>query len=100
MTYKWCFFGLIYFRWKKGSRLFQTMAIKEVPNFQEHYEHLMDKSMLEIYKLYFDTEMEDLFINSTESYARMKNDQSFTLSKDQLWDFLSIISISTFNMRP
>ena len=62
--------------------------------------YLMDKSILEIFNLYRDNEIGRLIINSTQNYASQKFDQSFLLSKDQLWDFLVITIMAPFNIRP
>ena len=40
-------------------------------------------------------------IELSEKYAREhKNDPTFVLSRDELWDFIMIITISCYNMRP
>ena len=52
-----------------------------------------------MFKSYFDNEVEEFIVNSTQNYNRQENDHSFVLSKDQLWDFLVITIISSFNIR-
>ena len=80
-------------RWMKGCQTFQGMVDENLP--------FAIKSMLEIFKLYFDTDIEQLFIECTEKYGREhKNDPTFVLTRDQLWDVIVIIIISCFNIRP
>ena len=52
-----------------------------------------------MFKSYFDNEVEEFIVNSTQNYNRQENDHSFVLSKDQLWDFFVITIISSFNIR-
>ena len=65
-------------RWKKGCRTFDPM-----PGFDEDlslphlYPELIDKSILEVYKLFFDEEVVDVFVTYTKLYAAQKNKASF-----------------------
>ena len=88
-------------RWMKGCQTFQGMADENLPLLEDEYPELAIKSMLEIFKLYFDTDIEQLFVECTERYGREhKNDPTFVLTRDQLWDFIVIIIISCYNIRP
>ena len=88
-------------RWMKGCQTFQGMPDENFPLLEDEYPELAIKSMLEIFKLYFDTDIEQLFIECIEKYGREhKNDPTFVLTRDQLWDFIVIIIISCYNIRP
>ena len=80
---------------------FQSMADEFLPFIENQHPELITLSMLDIYKLYFDEEIEQIFIKLTEKYAREhKNDPTFVLSRDELWDFIVMITISCYNTRP
>ena len=61
----------------------------------------MDLNELELYKLFFDRKVEQLFLDCTNKYAlAQKNDPSFSMNTEDLWDFFTIITFSSDNLRP
>ena len=87
------------FRWKKGARNFQSMCFENLPPLGELFGELIDKTVLEIYQLFFDKDVEQLFIQFSEIYAQQKNLNDFKLAKADLWDFFTVVTIS-YNLRP
>ena len=58
----------------------------------EEFLHLVDLNELELYKMFFDREVEQLFLDCTNKYALIQNDPSFSMNTEDLWDFLTIIT--------
>ena len=72
----------------------------EISNVVEAFGDLV-KTELELYKLFFDEEVEQLFIEQTKKYAAtQKNDTNFKMDRTNLWDFLTIMTFSAYNTRP
>ena len=44
--------------------------------------------------------MEELFLESSIQYAKQKNDQTFEMNQTDLWDFVTIMTVSSYNVRP
>ena len=88
--------------WREGDRVFEDDWIgeKRYSNVIEDFPQLLDMSELELYKLFFDDEIEQLFVECSKRYATQKNDQSFTFDTPDLWDFFNIIALSSHNTRP
>ena len=61
---------------------------------------LTDNKIAEIYELFFDKDVEELFIQFSERYAHQKNLHNFKLTKEDLWDFFTVIMISSYNLHP
>ena len=60
-----------------------------------------DLNELELYNLFLDREVEQLFLDSTNKYAlTQKNDPSFSMNTEDLGDFFTIINFSSYNLRP
>ena len=73
----------------------------EIVFLQDQYPDFASKSPLNIYKLFFDEEIEQLIIDRTLKYAReVHNDHEFVFERDDLWKFMIIITISSYNERP
>ena len=53
-----------------------------------------------LYKMYFDDDIEEQFVRYCNLYARQKNDHKFSLRKQDLWDLMTIITISSYKVRP
>ena len=88
--------------WGSSDKKFVEMQRRPAMScLQDQYPDLASKSPLEIYKLFFDREIEDLIIHHTMKYAReVHNDHEFVFERDDLWKFLIIIPISSYNERP
>ena len=66
----------------------------------EEFPHLVDLNELELYKLFFDKEVKELFLDCTNKYAlAQKNDPSFPMNTEDLWDFFTIITFASYNLR-
>ena len=110
-----------FFRWRSGTRTFQAMESEELPLLVEKFltkmvlncikcilmtilveshDEILDKNSFELYKMYFDDDIEELFVRYSNLCARQKNDHDFSLTKTDLWDFMTIMTISSYNMRP
>ena len=57
-------------------------------------------SKLDLFKLYFDAEVDELFLDSSMQYAKQKNDQTFEIDRTDLWDFITNMTVSSYNVRP
>ena len=55
---------------------------------------------LELYKLFFDEDIEALFIDSSVMYATQKNDPAFSMHTQDLWGLLTILTLSSYSTRP
>eukprot|EP00112_Aurelia_sp_Birch-Aquarium-sp1_P019240 Seg472.1 transcript_id=Seg472.1/GoldUCD/mRNA.D3Y31 product="PiggyBac transposable element-derived protein 3" protein_id=Seg472.1/GoldUCD/D3Y31 len=59
------------------------------------------KSPLQMFKLFFDQQVEELIIGHTLKYAReVHNDHEFDFQKEDLLKFLIMITITSYNERP
>ena len=76
------------------------MESEELPPLVETRDEILDKSAFEMYKMYFHDDIEELCVRYSNLYARPKNDHEFSLTKQDLWDFMTIMNISSYNMRP
>ena len=66
----------------------------------ESHPELEEKSMFEVYKMFFDEDIENLFIENSNLYASViGNDLTFNMNKEDLWDFFTIIAVSSYNLR-
>ena len=74
------------------------MESEEFPPSVETHEEILDKNAFELYKMYFDDKIEELFVRYL--YAIQKNDHEFSLPKQDLWDFMTIMIISSYSVRP
>ena len=88
--------------WSSDAKNFQRMGDRNcISHISCEYPLLYDKSPLEIFKLFFDSEIENIFISCSNKYAKeVKNDHTFTLSKDDLWKWMAILTVSSYNERP
>lgn len=88
--------------WRNGVSAFEDDWIgqKEKPNVATDLAQLGDMNELELYKLFFDNDIEQLFVDCTKRYAVQKNDPNFSIDIPDLWDFLTIITLSSYNTRP
>ena len=73
---------------ENGARNFRSMCFENLPPLGELLGELIVKTTLEFYQLFFDKDMEQLFIQFSEIYAQQKNLHDFKLTKADLWDFL------------
>ena len=58
-------------KWKEGTKVFKNDWYKATEQFKvvEELPHLVDLNELELYKLFFDREVEQLFLDCTNKYA-------------------------------
>ena len=88
-------------KWKREATEF-----KEWNEEQDHHNHqndhpqLIEISELDLFKLYFDSEVDKLFLHSSMQYAKQKNDQTFEIYRRYFWDFITIMTVSSYNVRP
>ena len=89
-------------KWRDGTRAFKDDWIdeKEFCNPIEDFPQHLYISELELYKLYFDKEVEQLFLDCTKKCAAHNNYPVFTFETSDLWDFLTIPTLSTFSTCP
>ena len=76
------------------------MESEEHPPLVEAHDEILNKSAFELCEMYFDDDIEELFVRYSNLYARQKNDHEFSLTKHDLFDFMTIMTISSYNMRP
>ena len=48
------------------------------------HDEILDKSAFELYEMYFDDNIEELFARYSNLYARQKNNHEFCLTKQDL----------------
>ena len=90
-------------KWIEGTDKFEQEWYEptERTNIEETFPLLVDLSELDLYKMFFDREVEQLIIDCTNKYAStQKNDPSFSLDAERLWDFFTIITFSLYNVQP
>ena len=90
-------------KWRHGIKLFDVNWYKndEISNVVGAFGDLVNKTELELYKLFFDEEVEQLFIEQTKKYAATQiNYTNFKMDRTNLWDFLTIMTFSAYNTRP
>ena len=61
----------------------------------ETHDEILDKSAFEFYKTYFDDDIEKLFVRYSNLYARQKNNHKCSLTKQDLWDFMTLSLATT-----
>ena len=66
----------------------------------QEFPHLVELNELELYKMFFDREVEQLFLDCTNKYELTQNDPSFSMNTEDLWDFSTIITFSSYNLQP
>ena len=57
------------------------MESEELPLLVETHDEIPDKTAFELYKMYFDDDIEELFVRYSNLHARQKNDHEFSLTK-------------------
>ena len=90
-------------KWKEETKVFKNDWYNATERFNvvEEFPHLVDLNELELYKLFFDKEVKELFLDCTNKYAlAQKNDPSFPMNTEDLWDFFTIITFASYNLRP
>ena len=90
-------------KWKKGTKVFKNDWYKATERFNmvKEFPPLVDLNELDVYKLFFDRKVEQLFLHCANKYAlTQKNDPSFSMNTEDLWDFFTIITFSLYNLRP
>ena len=90
-------------KWKNSANVFDMSWYQneKLGNVVEEFPHLVDLSELELYKLYFDDEVEQLFMDFTKEYGKtQKNYPVFDIDRNLLWDFFTIITFSSYNTCP
>ena len=88
---------------KEGTEVFKNDWYKATEGFNvvEEFPHVVDLNELQFYKLFFDKEVKQLFLDCTNKYAlTQKNDPSFTMKTEDLWNFFTIITFASYNLRP
>ena len=89
---------------KKSKR--EATAFKEWNEEQDHHNlqnddpELIEISELDLFNLYSYAEVDELFLDSSMQYAKQKNDQTFEIDPTDLWDFVTIMTVSSYNVRP
>lgn len=53
------------------------MESEGLPSLVETHDEILDKSAFELYKTYFDDDIEELFVRYSNLYARQKNNHGF-----------------------
>ena len=66
----------------------------------QEFPHLVELNELELYKMFFDREVEQLFLDCTNKHELTQNDPSFSMNTEDLWDFSTIITFSSYNLQP
>ena len=82
-------------KWKEGTKVFKNDWYKATGQFNmvEEFPYLVDLHELEFYKLFFDREVEQLFLDCTNKYAMtQRNNPSLSMNTEDLWDFFTIIT--------
>ena len=90
--------------WRDGTRVFDVNWYQndEICNVAKDFPQLVDNnSELELYKLFYDDKVEQLFGLFKKKYATtQQNDPTFTTDRTDLWDFVTILTFSSYNTRP
>ena len=61
---------------------------------------LSNLSPYELFTLFFDDDILNIIVDNTVLYARQKNDHDFTVTVEQMRQFIGILIVSSFNTRP
>ena len=57
---------------------------------------MIEISELDLFKLCFDAEVDEMFLDSSMRYAKQKNDQTFEMDQTDLWDVVTIMNVSPY----
>ena len=69
-------------------------------NLQNDHPELIEISELDLFKLHFDADVDELLLDSSMQYAKLKNDQTFENYRTNFWNFITILTVSSYNVRP
>ena len=89
--------------WRNDVRIFDVSWYKDndINYVIEDFGGLIDNTELNLHKIFFDEEVEQLFIDKTTTYTTaQKNDANFSLNRAEIWDSITIITFSSYNTQP
>ena len=78
------FFLISCFRWRKGARNLKSLCFENHAPLEEFYRELIDKTIFEIYQLFFNKSIQQLFIQFSERYTQQKSLHEFKLTKSDI----------------
>lgn len=84
----------------KGEKLKNIIPDDQPEDLETSFNLLADKSPYELFKLFFDSEMLELIMRETNSYAAQKLNHSFHVTKEDVETFLGIILLSGYHTLP
>ena len=67
---------------------------------QNDHPELTEISELDLFKLYFDAELNELLLDSSVQYVKQKNDQKFEIDWSGLWGLITIMTVFFYNVIP
>ena len=60
------------------------LGSEKLPPLVGTHDEILDKSAFELYEMYFDDNIEELFVRYSNLYPRQENDHEFSLTKQDL----------------
>lgn len=88
-------------KWKKGQIEYtHTPISNEFRSCEELKNRLLGKTPLEFFFMFFDDEVIDLILNFSVKYAQDNNRHEFSLSKNELLNFIGILYFSGYHSLP
>ena len=73
---------------------------KSLAEMNQFLEALSDASPTDLFMRFYDNEIIDLIISESIRYARQKNDNSFSLTRDELYQFLGFAILTGYHQLP
>ena len=88
-------------RWKKSEDTLLCYNQGEEPvRLVEDFPHLPDLKPFDFFSLYFTPDMVSKITTETMRYARLKNNHSFHVSDNDVYEFLGLILLSGYHTLP
>jgi hypothetical protein len=87
-------------KWRDRCDYQDPIDTQEITNLSESHPYLASKNPFELFRMFYDDELQRLIINESITYARQKNDQQFNLNETDLDTFIAILMFSGYHSLP
>lgn len=87
-------------KWQRSSEVYSCDDSNDVQDLLQSHPELSNLSPYELFTLFFDDDILNIIVDNTVLYARQKNDHGFTVTVEEMRQFIGILIVSSFNTRP
>lgn len=86
--------------WQKDADLSSDVRYDESNTIEDTFPLLIDKTPIELFRLFFYSDVVDLCTNQTNLYAHQHLEHGFNITKNEMETFLAIILLSGYHILP